>query len=78
MTRDEIANSMDGMPGWDSYEITGATLVPLGPDAAALTYKATASRAGLDEPFTALMSSVYRRIDGEPRLALYQQTSAAS
>jgi hypothetical protein len=78
MTRDETANSMDGMPGWDSYEITGATLVPLGPDAAALTYKASSSRAGLDEPFTALMSSVYRRIDGEPRLALYQQTSAAS
>ncbi|WP_238148168.1 hypothetical protein [Rothia halotolerans] len=31
--------------------------------------------AGLAEPFVALMSSTYRRIDGEPRLALYQQTT---
>ena len=35
MTRDEITDSLDGMPGWDSYDISDA-LLPLGSDAAAL------------------------------------------
>ncbi|HIW92869.1 MAG TPA: nuclear transport factor 2 family protein [Candidatus Corynebacterium avicola] len=78
MSRGEIAESLDGMPGWDAYEISDATLLPLGPDAAALTYRATSSRSGLAEPFTALMSSVYRRVDGRPRLALYQQTPTSA
>lgn len=76
MTRDDVAGSLDGMPGWSSYRITGARLIPLGPEAAALTYRASASRADLPEPFTALMSSVYRRIDGRAALSLYQQTPA--
>ena len=77
MTRDEITDSLDGMPGWDSYDISDATLLPLGSDAAALTYQATSSRADLAEPFTALMSSVYRRVEGQARLSLYQQTSTS-
>lgn len=75
MTRDEIANSMDGAPGWESYEITDARVLLMGEEAAALVYRATASRPDQDEPFTALMSSVYHRVDNEPRLALYQQTA---
>lgn len=75
MSRDEVAASLDGAPGWDSYEIAEARLVELGPDAAALVYRAAATRADLPEPFVALMSSVYRRVDGRLRLALYQQTT---
>ena len=30
---------------------------------------------GSDAPFEAIMTSVYRHIDGEARLALYQQTT---
>lgn len=75
MTRDDVATSMDGAPAWDSYEISEAQLAPLGEDSVALVYRATASRADLPEPFVALMSSVYRSIDGQPRLALYQQTT---
>lgn len=75
MTRGDIAGSLDGAPGWDSYEITDARLIPLGNDTAALIYRAKSSRADLPEPFAALMSSVYRRIDGRLRLALYQQTT---
>ncbi|VEG29962.1 nuclear transport factor 2 family protein [Actinomyces howellii] len=73
MSRDDVAGSLDGAPGWDSYEITEARLIPAGEDCAALVYRAASSRADLAEPFVALMSSVYRRIDGRPRLALCQQ-----
>lgn len=75
MTRHEIAGSLDGAPAWDSYEITDARLIPVGDEAVALAYRSTARRADLPEPFVALMSSVYVRIDGRPRLALYQQTT---
>ncbi|QBE48237.1 nuclear transport factor 2 family protein [Leucobacter triazinivorans] len=75
MTRDDVASSLDGAPGWDSYAIADARLIPVGDDGAALVYRAEATRADLPEPFVALMSSVYRRIDGRPRLALYQQTT---
>ncbi|GAA0716370.1 nuclear transport factor 2 family protein [Dactylosporangium roseum] len=75
MTRDEIAGSLDGAPAWDAYEITDARMVEVGQDTAAIVYRASSSRADLDEPFVAIMSSVYRRTDGGPRLALYQQTT---
>lgn len=74
MTRDEVASSLDGAPGWDSFEITEPRVVSLGEEGAALVYRSSSERSDLDEPFVALMSSVYRRIDGELRLALYQQT----
>ena len=64
-----------GAPPWSMYELSNVKLLPLGASAAALTYRATARR-GDDEPFTALMTSVYRLVDDEPRLALYQQTVA--
>ncbi|GGD46282.1 hypothetical protein GCM10010915_29440 [Microbacterium faecale] len=75
MTRDDVAASLDGAPGWDSYELVEARLVPIADDVAALSYRATATRADLPEPFTALMSTVYHRVDGRIRLALYQQTT---
>lgn len=77
MTRDEIAGSLDGAPAWDSFEITAPRRIDLGDDAAALVYRAEAVRGDLAEPFVALMTSVYRRVGGRLRLAVYQQTAAA-
>lgn len=74
LDRAMIAASLNDSPPWDSFELTGERLVPVSDDVAALVYRATASRAG-EEPFVALMTSVYRRVDGAPRLALYQQTT---
>lgn len=45
-----------------------------GDDTAARVYRAQATRAGDEQPFEALMSSTYRRVDGRLRLTLYQQT----
>ncbi len=75
MTRDDIAASLNDAPPWTSYALTDERAVQVGEDAVALVYQATAAREGQGEPFVALMSSVYRLIEGEPRLALYQQTT---
>lgn len=74
MDREAIAGSLDDAPPWATYQISDPRLVDISDNAAALVYRAEASREGDDAPFVALMSSVYHRIDGEPRLALYQQT----
>ncbi len=72
--RDTIAATLDESSGWDAYEILDPRLVSLGRDAAVLVYRARAVR-GDDAPFEALMSSSYRLVKGEPKLALYQQTA---
>lgn len=75
LDRDTITASLNDSPPWDAYELADERLVPVSEDVAALVYRATASRAGDGEPFVALMTSVYRLVDGESRLALYQQTA---
>ena len=75
LDREQVVESLDQSPPWDSYEIDRPRLMSLGDEGAALVYRGAAVR-GEEEPFTALMSSVYRRVGGRPRLALYQQTSA--
>ena len=56
-------------------EIIEPQLIAIGNMAAALVYKATATRND-KEPFEAIMSSTYTLVAGQPRLALYQQTTA--
>lgn len=73
LDRPTIAATLDDAPPWDRYEITDARVVGLGDDGAALVYRASSVR-GDAAPFTALMTSVYRWVDGALRLALYQQT----
>gem|GEM_PF-6004388 len=55
----------------------GAPYFVLSPAVCASDTRVTSSRADLAEPFTALMSSVYRRVEGQARLSLYQQTSTS-
>lgn len=76
LDRDTIAASLNDSPPWADYELRDARLIPTGTDAAALVYTASATRNGQDEPFVALMTSVYRIVDGDIRLALYQQTTS--
>ncbi|MCK9794608.1 DUF4440 domain-containing protein [Isoptericola sp. 4D.3] len=74
LDRDAVVASLDEAPPWDSYELHDERRVGLGEDAAALVYRARAVRDGA-APFVALMTSTYVVVDGEPRLALYQQTT---
>ena len=75
LDRDQVVASLDGAPAWAGYQLTDLRRIDLGQDAAALTYRATAHRHG-EAPFVALMTSTYRLLEGTPRLALYQQTTA--
>lgn len=75
LDRGTISNTLNDSPPWTSYELAQEHLVPISDDAAALVYRASAARQADEEPFVALMTSVYRLVDGEPRLVLYQQTA---
>ena len=75
LDRAGVVASLNESPPWASYELSDERLVPIGEDAAALVYRASAARGTEAEPFVALMSSTYRLVDGEPRLVLYQQTT---
>lgn len=77
LDRDAVIRSLADAPPWASYEIDDVRLVPDGEEAAVLVYRARAVRDGQDEPFTALMSSLYRIVAGRPRLVLHQQTVLA-
>lgn len=74
LDRDAVMASLDDVPGWDHYDIEEPRLVTIGPDSAALIYRATATR-GKEPPFRALMASVYARAADGVRLVLYQQTT---
>lgn len=69
-----VRASLDGAPAWSSFEISEPRLVAAGDGAAALVYRARAQRDG-DEPFEALMTSVYAAGEDGPRLVLYTQTT---
>lgn len=75
MDRETVVRSLDDAPPWTSFELSDARMVPLGDDASALVYRAESSRDDGADSFVALMSSIYRRVDGRSRLALYQQTT---
>ena len=75
LDRESIASTLSGSPPWTSYQLSQEQLVPVNADAAALVYRASAERRGDEQPFVALMTSLYRLVDGEPRLVLYQQTA---
>lgn len=71
--RDAIVASMGGPP-WDEHTLHDVEVVPLGGDAAVVTYRAEAARGG--EPYVALVSSAYVREGSRWRLAVHQQTPA--
>ena len=71
LDRDDVVASLGEAPPWASYSLSELRVVPLGDDASALVYRADAARPGTE--FSALMTSVYVRRDGEWRLAVYQQ-----
>lgn len=72
MDRSTALAGMDLQAPWDEYELCDEDVVPVGPDAAAVVYRARAVRG--DEPYEAIMSSTYVRTPGGWRLALHQQS----
>jgi uncharacterized protein (TIGR02246 family) len=60
-------------PPWQSFELADVQVIQGTPDSGIVTYRATAHRAD-EEPYRALMSSVYARRQRRWRLLLHQQT----
>ncbi len=73
MTRDDVVSALRGAPPWGGYEMADLHLVTTGQDSAALVYRGTALRDG-EVAFEGTMTSVYVRVAGSWRLALYTQT----
>lgn len=77
MSRDTVTNALRDAPPWDGYEIDDASVSMLHGGAALLRYTGTGRRDDADD-FTAIMSSVYVRVERGWRLASYQQTPVGS
>jgi uncharacterized protein (TIGR02246 family) len=69
----EALRAIEGAPPWATFELRDVRVVEATSDAAVVTYRATAQRAG-EKAYEALMSSVYARRDGRWQLLLHQQT----
>ena len=74
MDRNTVVSALSESPPWRAYEISGVRLIVLDDDSAALVYTGTAYGDGEEPAFVGAMSSVYHRVDGVWKLALYQQT----
>lgn len=59
---------------WDEHSIDDLRVVELGDASVLLVYRATAVRAGDDEPFRVLVTSGYASRRGSWKLVFHQQT----
>ena len=73
MGKSEVVAALREAPPWSSYALDDLRVLPAGEDGAVVVYHATARRDGRS-PFTAWMTSTYRRAEGTWRLVAYTQT----
>jgi hypothetical protein len=78
LTKPQTVDSIVAAPRWTSVSFSDQRLVRLAEDAVALIYHASGSREGDETPYSARVSSVYVRREGEWRLALHQQSPSPS
>ena len=69
--RDAALRSMAGPP-WDEVDLAEERILGLGDGSAVVAYRARAWRGA--EPYEALVTSTYRRLDDGWRLTAHQQT----
>ncbi len=74
MDRDTVVGALSESPPWRTYDIEDVRVITVDSATAILVYTGVAYRDGDDPAFTGAMSSVYHRVDGSWKLALYQQT----
>lgn len=72
--KDETVTAIEGSAPWAAYEFRDVRSLALGDDGAAICYGAEASREEDPTEYTALMSSVYTKVNGRWKLTLHQQT----
>lgn len=73
MDKKKVIQSQKNARPWGEFAIKDASVVDLGDDVASITYQATARRDDESE-YTAMVTSVYARRNGEWQLMVHQQT----
>lgn len=73
MDKDTVVSAQGGARPWDTYSLDDVRFVELDEAAASLTYRVSARR-GDDPEYSAVITSVYARRDGDWRLMVHQQT----
>jgi hypothetical protein len=73
LTRDESIQAMAAAPPWATFQLDDPRVVELGADGAVLTYRASAQRSE-QEPYTALITTVFVRRNGSWMPIFHQQT----
>jgi len=68
-----IVESLRGAPRWAAINMTQQVMAEPAEDVIILAYTAQARRDGA-EPYSALCTSTYLRLDGQWRIAQHQQT----
>ena len=77
LTREQSIEAIKAAPPWASFRIEDPQVVGLTDDSAILTYRATAQRAG-QEPYSALMTTVFVKNEGTWKAAFHQQTPVSA
>jgi hypothetical protein len=78
LTKSQTVDSVAAGSRWTAVDFSDQRVVRLTTDAAALIYRAAASRPSATSAYSALISSVYVRRGGEWTLVLHQQSPADS
>jgi hypothetical protein len=73
LTRQRAIETMRDAPPWATFRIEDPRVIALTDGSAILTYHCTARRAG-QEPYTAVMTTVFVQHDGTWKTAFHQQT----
>jgi hypothetical protein len=73
MDRQEALDAMTSAEPWSTYHMEDPRTIVLGPDSGVVVYGVTAQREG-QEPFSAVVSSTFVRVQGEWKLAFHQQS----
>ncbi len=77
LTREQSIETIKAAPPWASFRIEDPRVIALTDDSAILTYRCTAQRAG-QEPYSALMTTVFVRHEGAWKTAFHQQTPVSA
>lgn len=73
LEKEDGVAAADAAPRWDSLDITETELVELSEKIVILTYHAAGQREG-KKPYTGNITTVYRLVGEEPKMAFHQQT----
>jgi hypothetical protein len=72
-TRDAVLTGVAEADPWSTFSVEDPKVLVLSHDTAAVVYRARAQRSD-EPPYSAAISSVYRRRNGSWELVLHQQT----